>query len=66
MWQTGLGIALKVEAGDDGRARPADAIALLRRLGIMDESAEATLSEFSPLILKNRKDIVVGKVAADF
>ncbi|MCB1023202.1 MAG: asparaginase [Acidobacteria bacterium] len=66
MWKTGLGIALKVEDGDDGRARPAVAIELLRRLGIMDESAEATLSEFSPLILKNRKDIVVGKVAADF
>ncbi len=65
-WTTGLGIALKVEDGDDGRARPAVAIELLRRLGIMDESAEETLGEFSPMILKNRMDIVVGKVVADF
>ncbi len=65
-WKNGLAIALKIEDGDDGRARPAVAIELLRRLGIMDEEAEKTLGEFSPAILKNRKDIVVGKVVADF
>lgn len=64
-WKTGLGIALKIEDGDDNRARPAVAIELLRRLGIMDESAEETLGEYSPMILKNRKDIVVGKVVAE-
>ena len=64
-WPNGLAVALKIEDGDDGRARPVVAIELLRRLGMMDENAEKILSEFSPIILKNRQDIEVGRVAAN-
>ncbi len=65
-WENGLAIALKIEDGDDKRARSAIVIELLRQLGIMDDEAEKNLGEFSPTVLKNRKDIEVGKVVADF
>ncbi|MEZ5344871.1 MAG: asparaginase [Pyrinomonadaceae bacterium] len=64
-WSSGLGIALKVEDGDDGRARPAVAIELLRRLGLMNDESERALGEFSPMDLKNRKGVVTGNVVAD-
>lgn len=62
-WRKGLGIALKVEDGDDKRARPAIVVELLRKLEIFDAE---TLPEISPLPIKNRRDDVVGKVMADF
>ncbi len=65
-WKNGLSIALKIEDGDDGRARPVVAVELLRQLGILDEEANEKLLEFSPIILKNRREMVVGKVLADF
>lgn len=65
-WTKGLAIAFKIDDGDDHRARPAAAVELLRQLGILDEEAEEKLREFSPMILKNRREIEVGKVSADF
>lgn len=57
-------LALKIEDGNDDRARPAVAVEILRRLGVMTPEAEEALGEFSPMILKNRRDTVVGKVEA--
>ncbi len=65
-WKKGLAIALKIEDGDDNRARPVVAIELLRQLGIINDEAEAKLKEFSPMILKNRLEMEVGKVFAAF
>ena len=65
-WEKGLSIALKIEDGNDHRARPVVAIELLRQLGIMDEKGEEVLAEFSPMDLINRREITVGKVVADF
>ncbi len=65
-WKKGLAIALKIEDGNDNRARPVVAIELLRQLGIMTEEAEKVLGEFSPMILKNRMKKKVAKVIADF
>jgi L-asparaginase II len=62
-WERGLGIALKVEDGDDKRARPAIVVELLRKLGIFDAQ---TLPEISPLPVKNRRGDLVGRVEADF
>jgi L-asparaginase II len=59
----GLGIALKIEDGEDRRARPAVAVELLRRLGIF--SAD-TLENLSPLPIKNRRGDNVGQVRAGF
>lgn len=69
VWLAGLpdkrvAIALKIEDGNDDRARPAVAVELLRKLGVMTPEAEAALGEFSPRTLKNRRDTVVGRVEA--
>ncbi len=62
-WKSGLGIALKIEDGDDKRARAVISIEVLRQLGIF--SAE-TLENLSPLPVKNRRGDLVGKVEAKF
>jgi L-asparaginase II len=62
-WKKGLGIALKIEDGDDKRARAVVSIEVLRQLGIFDSE---TLKEFSPMPIRNRLGDVVGSVEADF
>jgi len=59
---TGLAIALKIEDGDDRRARPVAAVAILKQLGILPADA---LSELSPMPLKNRRGDLVGDVIAE-
>lgn len=65
-WKKGLSIALKIEDGNDDRARPVVAIELLRQLAVMTDESEETLKEFSPIILKNRMNKAVGEIVADF
>lgn len=62
-WKRGLGIAFKIEDGDDFRARPAVAVELLKQLGILETDR---LNDFAPLAVKNRRGDVVGKVEAAF
>ena len=57
-WPTGLGIALKVEDGDDHRARPVVTVDLLRQLGIL---ANSDLPDLSPMPIKNRRGELVGR-----
>ncbi len=61
-WPTGLAIALKIEDGDDRRARPVVAVELLRNLGILTPD---DLSEVSPMSIKNRRGDVVGQVQSE-
>lgn len=63
-WKTGLGIAVKIEDGDDKRARAVVIIELLRALGVIDETNDANLREYSPMPIKNRRGDTVGKVTA--
>ncbi|MBA3769462.1 MAG: asparaginase [Blastocatellia bacterium] len=58
-YPTGLGIALKIEDGDDHRARPVVAVEILRQLGTL---APNDLTEISPMALKSRRGDVVGWV----
>ena len=60
-WPRGLGIALKIEDGDDKRARPVVAVALLRELGILSDK---DLAELAPIPMKNRRGDVVGRIEA--
>lgn len=39
-WPRGLGLAFKIEDGEDRRARPTVAIEALRQLGVLDEDAQ--------------------------
>ncbi|HAF15102.1 MAG TPA: L-asparaginase [Blastocatellia bacterium] len=65
-WRRGIGIALKIEDGDDHRARPTVVIESLRQLGILaDESLEA-VSRYAFFPVKNRRGDVVGEVTAEF
>lgn len=61
-WKTGLGIAFKIEDGDDKRARPVLAVELLRQLEILDTSA---LRNISDMPITNRRGDIVGKVMAN-
>lgn len=58
---TGLAIALKIEDGDDRRARPVTAVSLLKHLGVLLSDA---LSELSPMPIKNRRGDIVGEVGS--
>lgn len=60
-YPNGAAIALKIEDGDDKRARPVVAVQLLKKLGILNADA---LPELSPMPIKNRRGETVGKVIA--
>jgi len=60
-YPTGLAIALKIEDGDDHRARPVVAVEILRQLGILHDD---DMRDLAPLVIKNRRDSVVGEVRA--
>jgi L-asparaginase II len=62
-WKKGLGIALKIEDGDDKRARAPISVEVLRQLGIFEAE---TLADYSPLPIKNRRGDAVGRVEASF
>ena len=65
-WPKGLGLALKIEDGDDKRARPPVVIEALRQLGVLrDESLEA-VARYAFFPVKNRRGDVVGEVTASF
>lgn len=58
-WPTGLGIALKIEDGDDNRGRPVVVVEILRQLGVLSTE---DLSQISPMPIKNRRGDVVGRI----
>ena len=65
-WPRGFGLALKIEDGDDHRARPTVVIESLRQLGILaDESLEA-VARYAFFPVRNRRGDVVGEVIAEF
>jgi L-asparaginase II len=65
-WPRGFGLALKIEDGDDHRARPTVVIESLRQLGILaDESLEA-VARYAFFPVRNRRGEVVGEVTPEF
>ena len=62
-WKTGLGIAIKVEDGDDKRARVVVLIELLRQLKIFDARI---LRHLSPMAITNRRGDAVGEIVSSF
>lgn len=65
-WPKGLGLALKVEDGDDHRARPPAVIEALRQLGLLNEDDLSALADYSPTLIKNRRGDYVGEARAAF
>jgi len=65
-WPKGLGLAIKIEDGDDKRARPTVVIESLRQLDVLpDESLEA-LARYAFFPIRNRRGDLVGEVSASF
>ena len=65
-WPNGLGLALKVEDGDDFRARPTAVIEALRQLGVLSAEALKAISQYARLAIRNRRGDVVGEVRPSF
>lgn len=65
-WPRGLGLALKIEDGDDRRARPPAVIEALRQLGVLDTEALTALASYTSPSIENRRGEPVGKVQAAF
>ncbi len=60
-YPTGLGIALKIEDGDDRRARPVVAVELLSRFKVLSAN---DLPELAPMPVRNRRGDIVGRIEA--
>jgi L-asparaginase II len=65
-WPGGLGLALKIEDGDDHRARPTVVIESLRQLGVLSSDSLEALSPYSSFAILNRRDEQVGEVRPRF
>jgi L-asparaginase II len=65
-WPKGLGLAFKIEDGEDRRARSTIAIEALRQLGVLDEDAYKTLSPYASFPVQNHRGEKVGQIRAFF
>ena len=65
-WPGGLGVALKIEDGEDRRARPTVVVETLRQLGVLRDASLEAVSRFAFFPVKNRPGTVVGEVRAAF
>jgi len=65
-WPNGLGLALKIEDGDDHRARPPAVIEALRQLNVLSEKELVALASYAPTVIRNRRGERVGEARAAF
>ena len=65
-WPNGLGLALKIEDGDDKRARPTVVVESLRQLGVLRDQSLEAVSRYAFFPVKNRRGDVVGEISASF
>ena len=65
-WPRGLGLALKIEDGDDHRARPTVVIESLDQLGVLTDESLDAVSRYAFFPVRNRSGEVVGEVRASF
>ncbi len=65
-WPHGLGFAVKIEDGDDRRARPPAVIEALRQLRVLGDAELSALRSYSPTRITNRRGDRVGEARAAF
>jgi len=65
-WPRGLGLAFKIEDGEDRRARPTVAVESLRQLDVLDEDAHEALSPYSTFAVRNHRGDIVGEIRPSF
>lgn len=66
LWPNALGLAIKIEDGDNLRARAAVVIESLRQLGILSKEALALLKPYSSFEIRNHNGDLVGEVEPSF
>jgi L-asparaginase II len=65
-WPKGLGLAVKIEDGDDKRARPTVVIESLRQLGVLKDESLESVARYAFFPVQNRRGDVVGEIRASF
>lgn len=65
-WPRGLGIAFKIEDGEDRRARPTVAVETLRQLGVLRDGALDAAAPYANFPINNRRGETVGLVRPAF
>jgi L-asparaginase II len=65
-WPSGLGLALKIEDGENFRARPTAVIESLRQLGVLRDKSLKALAPYARFPVRNRRGDEVGEVRASF
>lgn len=65
-WPNGLGLALKIEDGDDRRARPTAVIESLRQLGVLRDASLEAVAPYAYFPVLNRPGEIVGEIRAEF
>jgi L-asparaginase II len=65
-WPKGLGLAFKIEDGEDRRARSTISIEALRQLDVLDEDAYKTLLPYASFPIQNHRGEKVGQIRASF
>jgi L-asparaginase II len=65
-WPQGVGLALKIEDGDDRRARPTVVIESLRQLGVLRDKSLEHVSRYAFFPVHNRRGDLVGEIRASF
>ncbi len=65
-WPRGLGLAFKIEDGEDRRARPTVVIESLRQLGVLTGEAYEAVKPYASFPLRNHRGDTVGEVRAEF
>lgn len=65
-WPKGLGLAFKIEDGEDRRARSTIAVEALRQLGVLDKDAYKALSPYASFPVQNHRGEKVGQIRPFF
>ena len=65
-WPRGLGLALKIEDGEDRRGRPTVVIESLRQLGVLSVAAYEAVKPYASFTIRNHRGDTVGEVVAAF
>jgi L-asparaginase II len=65
-WPRGLGLALKIEDGEDRRGRPTVVIESLRQLGVLRGAAYKAVEPYASFTIRNHRGDKVGEVRAAF
>lgn len=65
-FKKGLGVALKIECGEDRRARPVATLEILRQLRVLTAENSEVLQRFARLKITNWRGETIGEVAPNF